>query len=134
MQPRRPQRSRTFPGVGAGVAKMKQLTDGLGAHSVIEAVGSQASMMQAIRSTRPGGHVGVAYGVVLPGEELLYSGVHLNGGPASVRLYLPELADLIWHRQIDAGKVFDLHLPLDQVAEGYQAMDQRRAIKAPLRP
>jgi threonine dehydrogenase-like Zn-dependent dehydrogenase len=120
-----------------GVAKVKELTGGLGAHSVIEAVGTQESMMQAIRSTRPGGHVGyvgVAHGVQLPGEELFYSHVHLHGGPAPVRRFLPELIDLIWNRTIDPGKVFDLTLPLDQVAEGYQAMDERRAIKTLLRP
>ncbi len=120
-----------------GVAKIKELTDGLGAHSVIEAVGTQQSMMQAIRSTRPGGHVGyvgVAHGVQLPGEELFYSHVHLHGGPAPVRRFLPDLIGLIWNRTINPGKVFDLTLPLDQAAEGYRAMDQRRAIKALLQP
>jgi threonine dehydrogenase-like Zn-dependent dehydrogenase len=81
---------------------------------VIEAVGTQESMMQAIRSTRPGGHVGyvgVAHDVALPGEELLFSHVHLHGGPAPVRRFLPELIDLIWNRTIDPGKVFDLSLP-----------------------
>lgn len=115
-----------------GAARVKDLTDGLGAHSVIEAVGTQESMMQAIRSTRPGGHVGyvgVAHDVQLPGEELFFSHVHLHGGPAPVRRFLPELIDLIWNRQIDPGKVFDLTLPLDEVAEGYRAMDERRAIK-----
>jgi threonine dehydrogenase-like Zn-dependent dehydrogenase len=120
-----------------GVAKIKELTDGLGAHSVIEAVGTQESMMQAIRSTRPGGHVGylgVSHGVQLPGEELFFAEVHLHGGPAPVRRFLPELIDLIWNRKIHPGKVFDLELPLDQVAEGYRAMDERRAIKTLLRP
>jgi threonine dehydrogenase-like Zn-dependent dehydrogenase len=120
-----------------GVAKIKELTDGLGAHSVVEAVGTQESMMQAIRSTRPGGHVGyvgVAHDVELPGEELFFSHVHLHGGPAPVRRFLPELVDLIWNRKIDPGKVFDLELPLDQAAGGYKAMDERRAIKVLLRP
>ena len=79
-----------------GVARIKDLTGGLGAHSVIEAVGTQESMMQAIRSTRPGGHVGyvgVAHGVELPGEELFYAQVHLHGGPAPVRRFLPELIE-----------------------------------------
>jgi threonine dehydrogenase-like Zn-dependent dehydrogenase len=122
---------------GDGVARIKELTNGLGAHSVIEAVGTQESMMQAIRATRPGGqvgYVGVAHGVELPGEELFYSHVHLHGGPAPVRRFLPELIDLIWNRQIDPGKVFDLELPLEQAAAGYEAMDQRRAIKVLLRP
>ena len=120
-----------------GVAKIKDLTDGLGAHSVIEAVGTQESMMQAIRSTRPGGHVGyvgVSHDVELPGQELFFSHVHLHGGPAPVRRFLPELIDLIWNRSIDPGKVFDLTLPLDQAAEGYRAMDERRAIKTLLQP
>ncbi|HYY78316.1 MAG TPA: zinc-dependent alcohol dehydrogenase family protein [Actinomycetes bacterium] len=121
----------------AGVARIKELTGGLGAHSVVEAVGTQESMLQAIGSTRPGGHVGyvgVAHGVQLPGEELFYSHVHLHGGPAPVRRFLPELIELIWNRQVDPGKVFDLSLPLEQAAEGYKAMDERRAIKALLRP
>jgi threonine dehydrogenase-like Zn-dependent dehydrogenase len=120
-----------------GVEKIKELTNGLGAHSVIEAVGTQESMMQAINSTRPGGHVGyvgVAHGVELPGQELFFSRTHLHGGPAPVRNYLPELIELIWNRRIDPGHVFDLELPLEEAAEGYAAMDERRAIKVLLRP
>jgi threonine dehydrogenase-like Zn-dependent dehydrogenase len=119
-----------------GVARVKELTDGLGAHSVVEAVGTQESMLQAIRSTRPGGHVGyvgVLHDVELPGEELFYSHVHLHGGPAPVRRFLPELIDLIWSRRVDPGKVFDLELPLEEASAGYQAMDDRRAIKVLLR-
>ena len=114
-----------------GVARIKDLTDGLGAHSVIEAVGTRESMLQAIGSVRPGGHVGyvgVTHGD-LPGDQLFFSHAHLHGGPAPVRRFLPELIDLISNRTIDPGKVFDLTLPLDQVAEGYRAMDERRAIK-----
>jgi threonine dehydrogenase-like Zn-dependent dehydrogenase len=121
----------------AGVARIKELTGGLGAHSVIEGVGTQESMLQAIGATRPGGHVGfvgVAHGVELPVEGLFWSLVHLHGGPAPVRRFLPELIDLIWTRQIDPGKVFDLSLPLEEAAEGYRAMDERRAIKTLLRP
>jgi threonine dehydrogenase-like Zn-dependent dehydrogenase len=116
-----------------GVARIKQMTNGLGAHSTIEAVGTQESMLQAMRSTRPGGHVGfvgVTYEVALPGMDLFFSTVHLHGGPAPVRRFLPDLIDLIWHETINPGKVFDLRLPLDQAAEGYRAMDERRAIKA----
>ena len=94
-------------------------------------------MMQAIRSTRPGGHVGyvgVSHDVTLPGEQMFFSHVHLHGGPAPVRQYLPHLIDLIWAGKIDPGKVFDLTLPLAEVAEGYRAMDQRRAIKTLLTP
>jgi threonine dehydrogenase-like Zn-dependent dehydrogenase len=120
-----------------GVARIKELTDGLGADSTIEAVGTQESMMQAIRATRPGGHVGyvgVNHDVELPGEELFFSHVALLGGPAPVRRFLPDLVDLIWNRKIDPGKVFDLTLPLDEAAEGYRAMDERRAIKTLLQP
>ena len=88
--------------------------------------------MQAIRATRPGGHVGyvgVSHDVSLDGLELFFSGVHLHGGPAPVRRFLPELIQLIWDRTIDPGIVFDLTLPLEQAAEGYRAMDERRATK-----
>jgi len=96
-----------------GITRIKDMTDGLGAHSVIEAVGTQESMMQAIHSTRPGGHVGfvgVAHGVAIPGVELFFAEVHLHGGPAPVRKYLPQLIDLVLNRTIDPGKVFDLTL------------------------
>ena len=120
-----------------GVARIKAMTKGIGADSVLECVGTQESMMQAIRATRPGGFVscvGVPHDITLNGAELFFSHVHLHGGPAPVRRYLPDLIDLIWNRKINPGKVFDLTLPLDQVAEGYRAMDERRAIKALLRP
>src|SRR5215212_10215175 len=116
----------------AGVARIKELTDGLGAHSTVEAVGTQESMMQAIRATRPGGHVGfvgVTHDVDVTGMELFWSLAHLHGGPAPVRRFLPELVDLIWTRAIDPGKVFDLELPLEDAAAGYGAMDDRTAIK-----
>src|SRR5215213_6944309 len=109
-----------------GIARIKELTGGLGAHSVIEAVGTQEAMMQAIHSTRPGGHVGfvgVSHDVAIPGDDLFMAGVHIHGGPAPVREYLPHLIELIWDRTIDPGKVFDLTLPLDEAAKGYQAMD-----------
>jgi threonine dehydrogenase-like Zn-dependent dehydrogenase len=117
--------------------RIKDVTKGIGADSVLECVGTPESMMQAISSTRPGGHigyVGVPHGVELKGEKLFYTHVHLHGGPAPVRRFLPELIDLVWNGKINPGKVFDLTLPLDQVAEGYRAMDERRAIKALLRP
>ena len=120
-----------------GIAKIKELTYGLGAHSVIEAVGTQESMIQAIGSTRPGGHigyVGVSHDVQLPGDQLFFSSVHLHGGPAPVRRFLPDLIDRILRRQINPGKVFDLELPLAEAAEGYRAMDERRATKVLLRP
>jgi threonine dehydrogenase-like Zn-dependent dehydrogenase len=120
-----------------GVSRVKELTNGIGADSVLECVGTQESMMQAIRSTHPGGYigyVGVPHGVELNGEQLFFAHVHLHGGPAPVRRYLPELIKLVLNKKINPGKVFDLTLPLDQVAEGYRAMDERRAIKTLLRP
>ena len=93
--------------------------------------------MQAVGATRGGGHlgyVGVHHGVEIPGIQLFFAGIHTLGGPAPVRRFLPELIDQIWQRHIDPGKVFDLTLPLEEAAEGYAAMDERRAIKTLLRP
>jgi len=120
-----------------GTARIRELTKGVGPDSVLECVGTQESMMQAVQSTRPGGsvsYVGVPHGVELKGDQLFFSHVHLHGGPAPVRRYLPKLIDLVLNGQIHPGKVFDLILPLDQIAEGYRVMDERRAIKAFLRP
>jgi threonine dehydrogenase-like Zn-dependent dehydrogenase len=116
----------------AGAARVKELTGGYGAHGTAEAVGTQESMWQAIHSTRPGGYVGyvgVSHGVQLDGLQLFFTSVHLHGGPAPVRQYLPELIRLIWDRSIDPGKVFDLTLPIERADEGYRAMDERRATK-----
>jgi threonine dehydrogenase-like Zn-dependent dehydrogenase len=120
-----------------GVAKIKELTGGYGAHSTIEAVGTQEAMAQAIGATRPGGYVGfvgVSHGVELDGLDLFFSSVHLHGGPAPVRRFLPELIDLIMTDRINPGEVFDLTLPLDRAAEGYKAMDERGATKVLLTP
>ena len=121
----------------AAIDRIKEMTDGIGADSVLECVGTKESMMQAIGSTRPGGYmsyVGVPHDVQLNGQELFFSHVHLHGGPAPVRRYLPQLIELVWNHKLNPGKVFDLTLPLNQVAEGYRAMDERRAIKTLLRP
>ena len=120
-----------------GIARIKELTRGIGADAVLECVGTQESMQQAIGVARPGGYVsyvGVPHGVSLDGQQLFFAHVHLHGGPAPVRRFLPHLVDLVWNRTVDPGKVFDLRLPLAQVAEGYRAMDERRAIKALLQP
>src|SRR5437762_6963325 len=120
-----------------GVARIMDMTNGIGADSALECVGTQEVMMQAIRSTRKGGYVsfvGVPHGVELNGEQLFFSHVHLHGGPATVRRYLPTLIDLVYNGKINPGKVFDLTLPLENVAEGYRAMDERRAIKTLLKP
>jgi threonine dehydrogenase-like Zn-dependent dehydrogenase len=120
-----------------GVERIKQLTNGVGADSVLECVGTHESMQQAIRSTRPGGsvgYVGVPHGVSLDGADLFFRHVRLLGGPAPVRRYLPRLIDLVFAGKINPGRVFDLVLPLARVAEGSRAMDERRAIKTLLRP
>ncbi|PRY10476.1 zinc-dependent alcohol dehydrogenase family protein [Kineococcus rhizosphaerae] len=120
-----------------GIARVRELTGGLGAHSVVEAVGTHESMHQAIGSTRAGGHVGfvgVLHDVTITGDDIFMTHVHLHGGPAPVRRFLPDLIDRIWKREIDPGRVFDLELPLEEAAEGYRAMDERRATKVLLRP
>jgi threonine dehydrogenase-like Zn-dependent dehydrogenase len=120
-----------------GVEQILDLTDGVGADSVLECVGTDESFKQAIASTRPGGtvgYVGVPHGVSLGAAELFGPQVGLRGGPAPVRRFLPDLVELIWNGRIDPGQVFDLTLPLSEVAEGYRAMDERRAIKTLLRP
>lgn len=120
-----------------GVEKLKELTGGIGADGVLECVGTAQSMSQAPHSARPGGNVGfvgVPHEVSVDGQELFFSHVGLRGGPAPGRRYPPDLMDRVLAGAIDSGKVFDLILPLDQVAEGYRAMGERRAIKALLRP
>ncbi|MFE2499391.1 zinc-dependent alcohol dehydrogenase family protein [Streptomyces scopuliridis] len=120
-----------------GVARIKEMTGGIGADRVLECVGTNESMHQALRATRPGGNVGfvgVPHGVAIDGEELFYSHVGLRGGPAPVRQFLPDLIDRVLSGRINPGKVFDLTLPLERVAEGYRAMDERRAIKTLLLP
>jgi threonine dehydrogenase-like Zn-dependent dehydrogenase len=115
-----------------GAERIRELTNGVGADSVLECVGTQESMWQAIHATRAGGftsYVGVPHGVSLDGAKLFFTHVHLHGGPAPVRRYLPQLIELVTSGTIEPGKVFDLALPLAQAAEGYRAMDERRAIK-----
>lgn len=120
-----------------GVARIRDLTKGIGADAVLECVGTQESMEQAIRCARPGamiGYVGVPHGVQLDGQSLFFSQTGMMGGPAPVRRFLPHLMNLVVERKINPGKVFDLELPIADVAEGYRAMDERRAIKTLLRP
>jgi threonine dehydrogenase-like Zn-dependent dehydrogenase len=119
----------------AGVKAVKELTKGVGADSVLECVGTKESMLQALQCARPGGmigFVGVPHGVELDGAQLFYSQRGLMGGPAPVRRFLPRLMESVAARKINPGKVFDLTLPLADVAEGYRAMDERRAIKSML--
>ena len=118
-----------------GIARIKELTDGLGADVVVEAVDNEASFDQALGCVRPGGHlsfVGVPHGVPLDMDRMFGAEVHMFGGPAAVRKYLPTMIDLIYRGEINPGAVFDLVLPLEQAAEGYAAMDERRATKVML--
>ncbi|MFG2602105.1 zinc-dependent alcohol dehydrogenase family protein [Streptomyces sp. NPDC048514] len=120
-----------------GVARIKEMTNGIGADSVLECVGTAQAMSQALHAARPGGSVGfvgVPHEVAVDGQELFFSHVGLRGGPAPVRRYLPDLIDRVLTGVIAPGRVFDLTLPLDQVAEGYKAMDERRAVKTLLTP
>jgi threonine dehydrogenase-like Zn-dependent dehydrogenase len=118
-----------------GAAEVKELTDGVGADAVLECVGTDQSMGTAFAVARPGstvGFVGVPHGVEPPLGRMFQKNVGLRGGMAPVRRYLPELLDLVVSGRINPGLVFDSTLPLDQVAEGYRAMDERRAIKVML--
>ncbi|GGJ41710.1 hypothetical protein GCM10010121_060960 [Streptomyces brasiliensis] len=120
-----------------GVARIKDLTDGIGADAVLECVGTAQAMQQALHSARPGGNVGfvgVPHEVRIDGRELFLSHVGLRGGPAPVRRYLPDLVGRVLSGRINPGRVFDLTLPLEQVAQGYKAMDERLAIKTLLKP
>ena len=121
----------------AGVEAVMELTGGVGADSVLECVGTDESVVQALRSARPGGMVGwvgVPHVTDIPQEHMFWRNVGLRGGPAPVRAYLPDLLERVWERRIDPGKVFDLTLPLEKAAEAYAAMDERRSIKTLLRP
>lgn len=119
------------------VAAVMEITDGIGADAVLECVGTDQSMKTAFDVARPGsmvGFVGVPHGVELPVRTMFGRNVGLAGGMAPVRKYLPELLELVLAGRIDPGPVFDLTLPLEEVAEGYRAMDERRAIKVLLQP
>jgi threonine dehydrogenase-like Zn-dependent dehydrogenase len=120
-----------------GVERVKELTNGIGADCVLECVGSHESVVQALTSARPGGMVGwvgVPHVTDIPQQHMFWRNVGLRGGPAPVRAYLPDLLERVWDARIEPGKVFDLTLPLGQVAEGYAAMDERRSIKTLLAP
>ncbi|WP_353508234.1 zinc-dependent alcohol dehydrogenase family protein [Intrasporangium sp.] len=121
----------------AGVEAVLELTDGVGADAVLECVGTDQAMGTAFQIARPGstvGFVGVPHGVQLPVRRMFQRNIGLAGGMAPVRRYLPDLLGRVLAGRIDPGRVFDQTLPLDDVAEGYRAMDERRAIKVLLRP
>ena len=119
-----------------GIARIMELTGGVGAESVLECVGMGESMEQAMGVCRPGGsigYVGVPHGVSFDGQQLFFKQQRMLGGPAPVRRFLPDLMQRVLDGKIQPGKVFDLTLPIAQGAEGYKAMDERRAIKTLLR-
>lgn len=116
----------------AGVARLKKMTRNVGADAVLECVGTRESMMQALDCARPGsmiGYVGVPHGVEFDGQQLFFAQKGMLGGPAPVRRFLPQLMELVLAHKINPGRVFDLELPLDDVAHGYRAMDRREAVK-----
>jgi threonine dehydrogenase-like Zn-dependent dehydrogenase len=120
-----------------GVARIMELTDGVGADYVLECVGNDAAMTTAFRIARPGstvGFVGVPHGITLPIARMFRKNVGIAGGMAPVRHYLPDLVPRVLSGDIDPSPVFDLTLPLERVAEGYTAMDERRAIKVLIEP
>jgi threonine dehydrogenase-like Zn-dependent dehydrogenase len=121
-----------------GVQRIRDLTGGIGADAVLECVGTKESMDQALRSARPGGqvgYVGVPNGAPeLPIRRMFNTNVGVRGGVAPVRNYVEELLPEVWDGRLQPGAVFDLELPLAEVAEAYAAMDERRAIKVLLRP
>ncbi|BDI22054.1 zinc-dependent alcohol dehydrogenase family protein [Herbiconiux sp. L3-i23] len=121
-----------------GVARIKEPFDGIGPDCVLECVGTEESMDQALRSARPGGQVGFVGvpngGPELPMQTMFSTNVGVRGGVAPVRNYVDELLPEVLDGRLRPGLVFDLELPLTEVAEGYAAMDERRAIKVLLRP
>jgi threonine dehydrogenase-like Zn-dependent dehydrogenase len=120
-----------------GQAAVKEITGGVGADAVLECVGTNDAMGTAFAVARPGstvGFVGVPHGVELPVRRMFGKNVGLAGGMAPVRRYLPELLELVTSGRIEPGQVFDSRLPLDEVAEGYRAMDERRSIKVLIEP
>ena len=121
----------------AGIKHIREMFDGIGPDVVLECVGTKESMDQAIRSVRAGGMVGYVGvpngGAELPIRTLFNTNVGINGGVAPVRNYIDELLPEVLDRRINPGRVFDLELPLAEVADAYTAMDERRATKVLLR-
>ena len=113
-----------------------ELTDGIGVDAALECVGTNEAMSTALSVIRPGavvGYVGLPHGVEVDVFELFVANKGIQGGPAPVRAYLPDLLDDVLAERINPGLVFDLTTDLDDIAEAYAAMDQRRAIKSRLR-
>lgn len=120
----------------AGIEVIKALTDGIGADCVLECVGTEGARLQAAGAVRVGGNIGLV-GLPnggLPVDQFFWKNIGIKGGPANCRAYLPHLLELVLARKINPGIVFDLELPLSEIAEAYAAMDERRAIKSLVRP
>ncbi|MFC3298367.1 zinc-dependent alcohol dehydrogenase family protein [Arthrobacter agilis] len=121
-----------------GVEKVRELLGGVLADSVLECVGTKESMDQALRSTRPGGNLGFvgvpAGGPELPIGVLFAKNITVGGGMAPAHTYIPELLKDVLDGTINPGRVFDVEMPLEDAAEAYRAMDERRAIKVLLKP
>ena len=117
----------------AATAAVKEMTGDIGVDAALECVGTNQSMATAFAIARPGsivGAIGAPHGVVVPIETVIFRNVGLRGGVSPARVYLPELMDDVLAGRINPGRVFDFETDLDHVAEGYAAMDDRRAIKA----
>ncbi|MEA2534001.1 MAG: hypothetical protein QOJ93_1812 [Actinomycetota bacterium] len=115
------------------IERVRQITDGFGVHSVLECVGLEESMFTALRIARPGGavgRVGVPQDETIPASRpAFYNNLTLSGGPAPVRAYIEELLPDVLEGRIEPGHVFDLVASLDEVPDGYRAMNDREAIK-----
>jgi threonine dehydrogenase-like Zn-dependent dehydrogenase len=120
------------------VERVRELTDGFGVHSVLECVGLEQSMQTAIGIARPGGavgRVGVPQDETLPASQpAFYDNITVSGGPAPVRAYIEELLPDILDGRIEPGRVLDRVVPLEEVPDGYRAMDEREAIKVIVEP
>ncbi|TSD65218.1 zinc-dependent alcohol dehydrogenase family protein [Aeromicrobium piscarium] len=120
-----------------GAAEVREITGGIGADAVLECVGTGDSLKQAFMSTRPGGmvgYVGLPHDAAFDPRGNFYRNIGLAGGVAPVRRYLDELLPDVLDSVIEPGRVFDLMLDLDEVADGYRAMDERQATKVLLTP
>jgi threonine dehydrogenase-like Zn-dependent dehydrogenase len=120
------------------VERVRELTGGFGVHSVLECVGTEQAMRTAIGIARPGGavgRVGVPHYEGTPASQpAFYSNITVGGGPAPVRAYIEELLPDVLEGRIEPGRVFDRVARLDEVPDGYRAMNEREAIKVMVKP
>lgn len=112
------------------------LTDGIGVDASLECVGTNEAMQMALAIARPGsivGYVGMPHGVEIPVQNMFYRNVGMHGGPAPARAYIPELLVDVLEGNINPGRVFDFTTDLNDIEEAYAAMDERRAVKSPVK-